>query len=145
MTDNSKTSQLNDHNSWLIQKRQKLIGNHDFVPASYLHLAHFWGYITDKEFKAGKKYGKLRGLLDQAQGNYVVWSHNLCLNKYSRASLSPEKEATIEEAWKKVRNSITLQQMVQLDWLIHESVSYNWEPAALQHRLKIYTYVLKEL
>lgn len=110
MIDKSKTPQLDNHNSWLIRKRQKLIGDHDFAPASYLHLAHFWGYISNKELKIGKKYAKLRGLLDQAQGNYVVWNHKLCLNRHSRASLS-----------------------------------YDWDFAALQHRLKIYTGILKKL
>lgn len=145
MRDDIETTESNTPNTCLMKKRQRLIGDGEFIPASYLHLAHFWGYLTDKQFNKGKKYGKLRGLLDQAQGNYVVWSHKLSLDAHSRPPLTAEQEEDIEQIWKGVRNRITTQDMIHLDWLVHEALSYDWDITVLQERLKKYRIILERL
>lgn len=139
------TLEISCPNEWLIQKRQKMVEDETFSPSSYLHLAHFWGYVTDEQLKKGRRYGKLRGLLDLAQGNQVVWTHKLSHPCPTGRQLSLDQEEKIEKLWRKVRLRLTPKDMLALDWLVQEPLRYDWDPPILRQYLKKMVYALDKL
>jgi hypothetical protein len=132
-------------NFWLIKKRQKLVGDRDFDPASYLQLSKFWEQATEEQYAKGRGYGKLRGLLDIAQGNNVYWTHQLAHHAITGRHLTHEQEEKVERLWRRVRARITPKEMTILDWLTQEPLSYDWNPRVLKERLRMSIEILDKL
>ncbi len=132
-------------NPWLLHKRQSLVGEPNFVPASYLHLAYFWGYITEKEYVKGCKYSKLKVLIDLVQDNWIDWMHKMPQNRQSRPPISPEQEEKIEAIWRQLRQRLCPKDMIAMDWLVQEPLSYDWDKDVLVRHLRMIIRVLMKI
>lgn len=112
-------------NTYLQERRVRLIGNAQFIPKSYLHLAHHWNILSDEEFHKGVEYGMVRGLALKSQDRKVVWTHKTELELCTSWALNEREMQAIERLWRNILRLLTLEDIDTMDWLVHDALNYD--------------------
>lgn len=119
-----KKGKIKISNPSLQERRVRLIGDENFVPKSYLHLAHHWRILSNNDFQKGEEYGMLRGLALKSQNRKVNWTHKSQLELCTSWDLTPNQMRDIERTWGKVVRKLTLEEIGLMDWLVHAPITY---------------------
>lgn len=120
---------------YLYERRIRLVGDEQFIPKSYLHLAHYWTILSDEEFHKGVEYGMLRGLALKSQERKVVWTHKTQLELCTSWDLKEHEMQVIERMWRKMLRILTINDINTMDWLVHEAPNYDMLRCHLTERM----------